>query len=75
MLRAIGVSHMVVPCISSLLQMWTQKFGFTPISAAERDALEDQIVMMDPATTFLVKKSICGYCRPPVFPVVTAATL
>ena len=59
MLRVMGVRFLVVSCVSSLLQMWTQRFGCSLLSAAERDALEDQIVLMDPETTYLVKKAIC----------------
>ena len=58
-----GVRFLVVSCVSSLLQMWTQRFGCSLLSAAERAALEDQIVLMDPETTFLVKKAICRRVR------------
>lgn len=58
MLTTMHVKHIVLPCISSLLAMWSQKFGFSPVSKAEMEALEDQIVFMDPDTTFLVRKAL-----------------
>ena len=44
--------------------MWSQKFGFQPVSKAEQAALEDQIVFMDPETTYLVKKALYVKCAP-----------
>lgn len=58
LLSAMHVKWVVVPCLSSLLLMWNQKFGYKPVTKAEQEALEDQIVFMDPATTYLVKKSL-----------------
>ena len=58
MLTTMHVRYAVVPCLSSLLQMWSQKFGYQPVSRAEQEALEDQIVFMDPETTYLVKKAL-----------------
>ena len=52
------VQHMVVPCMTSLLGMWTQKFGYSPLSSAETAALEDQIILMDPETVHLVAKQL-----------------
>ena len=58
MLKEMQVMHMVVPCLSSLLPMWSQKFGYQPVTTAELDLLEDQILSMDRETTYLVKKSL-----------------
>ena len=58
MLQKMQVKCVVMPCIASLLQMWSQKFGYQPVAKAELEALQDQIVFMDPDTTYLVKKPI-----------------
>ena len=55
------VTYAVVPCLPSLLQMWSQKFGYQPITKAEQEALEGQIVFMDPRTTYLIKKPLQKY--------------
>lgn len=61
MLRAMGVGVMVVPCISSLLSMWSHKLGFDMATAAERRTLQDQMLLMDPDTSFLMKKALHLY--------------
>lgn len=59
MLTTMQVKYAVVPCLSSLLHLWSQKFGYQPVTRAEQEALEDQIVFMDPGSTYLVKKALC----------------
>lgn len=56
-----NVGYLITPCIPSLLQMWVHKFGFTPVSSQEMAALEEQIILMDPSATHLLKKSILQY--------------
>jgi hypothetical protein len=58
MLEAMHVRIMLVPCVTSLLGMWVHKLGFEPVTAIERAALEDQIILLDPETVHLVKKQI-----------------
>ena len=57
-LTTMEVQHMVVPCITNVLGMWIHKFGYSPISAQEKEELEDQIIRLDPETVHLVAKEL-----------------
>ena len=65
MLVAMGVGYLVVPSVAQLLGMWTHKFGYERLSPDECAAIDDQIVILDPATTKLLKKALVRY-GPPV---------
>ncbi|KAK9789012.1 hypothetical protein WJX73_004644 [Symbiochloris irregularis] len=60
MLRLLGVQYLVVPSVPSVArQVWLPRFGFVPLTQQEADALEDRILLPDPASTELLKKRIC----------------
>ena len=60
MLKLLGVQYLVVPSVPSVAQqVWLPRFGFTHLTHEEASALEDRILLPDPASTELLKKQIC----------------
>ncbi|GAX78969.1 hypothetical protein CEUSTIGMA_g6409.t1 [Chlamydomonas eustigma] len=72
MLIELGVCHLVVPSVNSVLPMWS-KFGYRPITEEELRALEGDIVSVDLETSTFVTKRLLKALPPHRAPASSAA--
>ncbi|KAI3809601.1 hypothetical protein L1987_19196 [Smallanthus sonchifolius] len=60
MLKSFKVEKLVVSAIPSLVETWTQGFGFTPLEADEKKSLDKTNLMVFPGTVWLKKPMYQG---------------
>jgi hypothetical protein len=63
MLMSLKVEKLVVAALPSLVETWTEGFGFKPMDDEERDALKRINLMVFPGTT-LLKKTLYESTKP-----------
>ena len=56
LLKALQVQMLVIPSVPSAAGMWQRRFAFAAATKQEAEALEDRIVLPDPAYTSLLKR-------------------